>query len=210
MKETLPVCCLLAALAAVTFFVLPGDAQDVGLETIPTSGVVTLYAEDDLLSSFSFSGGCAGGRIVDGELVLDDAQMAFDVFAENMITFGFVRDARTRILDLGDVSVPPRERAVDRAPKLPTSLFQTLFLSGAHFSYLDPTGREHRFKDASEIMNALPTEGIYHLEPIVGHTYLVRTNRKGEGTPDELAKFQVIDFRPGRSLTIRWANISAG
>ncbi len=207
MKNTLPMCCLAVALAVAVCFALPGRAQEVEIEVIPCSGIVTLYAEDDLQSSFSFRGGCAGGRVVDGELVLDDAQIAFDVLAENMITFGFVRDARTMILDLGDVSVPARERAVDRAPKLPTSLFQTLFLNGVHFSYRDPTGRPHRFKEANDIMNALPPEGLYHLEPIVGHTYLVRTNRKGTDTPNEFAKFRVIDFRPGRSLTIRWANI---
>ena len=51
----------------------------------PSSGssLVTLYAHDDLLSSFSFETGEFGARIVDGELILDDTQIALVAYCRD-------------------------------------------------------------------------------------------------------------------------------
>ncbi len=207
MKKTMMTCGVLAALCAGAFLALPSGARAPGMKAGDESRIVTLYAHDDLQSSFDFTEGGNGATLWNDEIVLDDAQIAFHVFAENMISYGFVRNAPTMVLDLGEVYVPELVRAQDWAPKLPISLFHTLFLDGAHFSYREPGGRAHRLKEAGRILNNLPPEGLYHLEPRIGHTYLVRTNRRGSKTPDEYAKFQVIDFQPDRSLTIRWANL---
>ena len=146
------------------------------------SQVVTLYANDDLLSSYHFGRGTAGGRVEDGEIVLNDAQLAFHVFADDMISFGFLRDERVNVIDLGALYVPGDERAVDRAPKFALSLFHTLFKDGPQLSYLGAGGNRLRHKEANRILGPLPPEGLYHIEPRVGHTYLLRAMRKGIGT----------------------------
>ena len=43
--------------------------------------LVTLYAHDDLQSSFDFRAGLPGAHVVDGEVRLERAQLAFNVFA---------------------------------------------------------------------------------------------------------------------------------
>ncbi len=169
--------------------------------------VVTLYARDDLRSSFDFRNGREGGRIVDGEILLDDAQIVFDVFQEGMLSFGFTRDERVRIIDLGPAYVPGLERATDHAPKFSVSIFHTLFLSGSQFSYLGATGRILRSKEAGPILDPLPGEGLYHVAPEVGHTYLLRAKHTGVSRSELLVKFQIIDVRPRRSLTMRWARL---
>ena len=48
---------------------------------------------------------------------------------------------------------------------------------------------------------------MYHVRPTIGHTYLVRTRRDGASSEDVFAKLHVIDFEPGRSVTVRWAPV---
>ena len=169
-----------------------------------TGGLVTLYANDDLMSSFNFASGSAGGRVDAGEVLLDRAQIAFDVFQRDSISFGFGRGQYVNVIDLGAEFISPHDRAQD-AVKIPASLFHTLFLDGRRFSYVGPGGKVHRLREAGRIFDALPPEGMYHLPIELGHTYLVRyqdVDSRGEG---ELAKFQVVDYLPESRLTIRWA-----
>ena len=205
--KTIAAYSLLAILVPVVGMTLrsPGHAASPVLED--QTRVTTLYAHDDYLSTFSFRYGGTGARMDDGELILDNAQIAFDVFAEDMITFGFVDNEPTRIIDLGDVTIPGIDRAADRAPKLPVSLLQTLHLDAGRFNYRGPNSKLYRLKEANEIMEGLPGQGFYHIEPKVGHTYLLRSDPRGSGSAEFYAKFQVIGFRPGESLTIRWAVI---
>lgn len=188
---------------------LQSDVDPVEPDLGPVPGIVTLWARDDLLSSFDFRSGGPGARVEAGEIVLDDAHMTFDVFAADMLSFGYQRDELVDILDLGEVYVNGRERVRDRAPKFAISLFHTLFLDGARFSYREAGGRVVRLDHANRIFATLPPEGLYHVRPQVGHTYLVRIRPRGPSAVDELAKFQVVDLEPGRSLTIRWAPVPA-
>lgn len=205
----LPACLALAALpgdvAPSDAGLAPGAEEEQGRE--PEPGIVTLWARDDLRSSFDFRTGGPGARVEAGEIVLDDAHMVFDVFAADMLSFGYQRDELVNIIDLGEVYVHERERARDRAPKFAISLFHTLFLDGAHFAYLEPGGRAFRLEHANRIFAAPASDGLYHVRPEVGHTYLVRTRRRGLSAADQFAKFQVVDHEPGRSLTIRWAPV---
>jgi hypothetical protein len=59
---------------------------------------------------------------------------------------------------------------------------------------------------ADRILDTPPTWGLRHVEPVVGHTYLVRVRRNGTST-DELFKFLVIGLLPDHSLTMRWARV---
>lgn len=170
------------------------------------SSVVTLYASDDLLSSFDFRCGGPGGRVVEGEVRLDGAQIAFDLFVAGHISFGFTRDERVEVLDLGPVRLPPVARARDRAEEFPISIFHTLFRDDNGFAIVSPGGDPDPYSRADRILTAPLKQGMRHLEPRVGHTYLVRV-RRNDTSVDELFKFQVIGLVPEHSMTIRWAPV---
>ncbi len=193
----LPLPLLLVPLAQPQGEELPSDS----------SAIVTLYAQDDLQSSFDFRHGSAGGRVAEGEVVLLDAQIAFGVFEKGHITVGLVRRERVELLDLGSVSVPSQPLALERSVEFPLSLFHTLFFDGARFHYVGPGGDVHAYDQADRILRALPPDGLRHVEPVVGHVYLVRVRRDGVGSRDEFFKFQVIDLEPERFMTIRWARV---
>jgi hypothetical protein len=169
-------------------------------------GIVTLYANDDLQSSFDFRGGGPGGRLVGGEVRLDGAQIVFDVFAAGHISFGFTRDERVEVLDLGSVLVPPEPRARDRAEEFPISIFHTLFRDDNGFALVGPGGDPDPYGRADRILTAPLKQGMRHVEPFVGHTYLLRV-RRNDTSADELFKFQVIGIVPEHSLTFRWAPV---
>jgi len=170
-------------------------------------GIATLYAHDDLASSFDFRGGGAGGRLVDGEVRLDGAQIVFDVFARGRISFGFSRDERVELLDLGAQLVRPEARARDRTEEFPISIVHTLFRGDNGFAIVKPGGDVDPFDDADRVANATLTQGVRHVEPIVGHTYVLRV-RRNDTSRDEFFKFEVIGLVPDHSLTIRWGPVS--
>lgn len=169
--------------------------------------IVTLWANDDLRSSFDFRNGREGGRIVDGEIRLEAAQLVFDVFQEDHFTFGFTRDERVDLIDLGAAYVPPFDKATDRAPEFAVSIFHSLHLDGSQLSYVEPNGRVVRLKDAGRIQGLLPSQGLHQLEPKVGHTYVLRAELEGVGKSEMLFKLHVVDHRPGRSVTFRWGRL---
>jgi hypothetical protein len=204
MTKTRFALCLLAGLALVSITALRSPAQMSRLTEKEESQLVTLYAHDDLQSSFDFREGKAGGRYADGNVELTGAHLAFDLFERDMISYGFLRDDPVRILDLGEFFVPVRARSKDRAPRLSPSLFHSLFRDGKLFAYLGQDGEAHPCREANDLLGPLPGEGYLHLQPQVGHTYLVRIGHR-RGGEDDFAKFEIVDFQPGHSLTIRWA-----
>ena len=194
--------CFLFSALLVILALAPQTPADTRL----AGGMATLLAHDDLRSSFSFRNGAFGAQIQDGELRLDDAQLVFHTFGENLLSFGFVRNELVSVLDLGDLVAPGIERAADLAPKPPVSIFHTLFLDGVVFKYQGPLNQAHRLPEAQAIVSAIPPPGIFHIEPQIGHTYLLKAQRRaGHGdTRPQFFKFLVVDFEPGHRLTLRW------
>ena len=168
--------------------------------------VFTLYARDGLQSSFDFRRGRAGGHVVDGEIRLDDAQVVFDAFAPDQLSVGFLRDERVELLDLGELDVPPQARASDRAEKFALSVFHTLFLDGERLAYVGPGGDAHPLDGTSRLF-ATPPEGLRHVQPVVGHVYVIRALRRTVGSADDVFKFLVLDHVPQQSLTMRWVPV---
>jgi hypothetical protein len=172
-----------------------------------SSGLATLHARDDLASSFDFRSGRHGGRVEQGEVRLDGAQIAFDVLAPDRISFGFVEDERVEVLDLGAFRIPPQARARDRALEFPLALIHTLFFDGVRFGFVGPGGDRHALDEADRILGGLPPERVRHVDPVVGHTYVVRVHREGLGAGDELFAFEIVGLVPEQSLTIRWKRL---
>lgn len=163
----------------------------------------TLYAHDDLLSSFNFRDDAPGGRVRDGELDLSRAQLVFHRFAADQLSYGFVRNEAVSVIDLGEIFVPGFASAGDLAPKFDLSIFHSLFLDGIKVSYVGAGGRLLRLKQAQRIFDPPPREGLHHIQPVIGHTYLMRVVPRGGD--DELFKFEVVDFQPEHSVVLRWA-----
>lgn len=190
-------------LSLVTFGLFAFSAQ----EERPWGGITTLYAQDDVASSFSFFSGGPGARVFDGELQLRDAQLVYHGFGDAQLAYGFVHDELVAVLDLGDLDVQPIPSATDDALSLPVSLYQTLFLDGPNFAYVNAAGKAVRLKEADPILDPLPASGLTLFEPQLGHTYLIRATSRRNRSYDVIAKFQIIDVRPGESLTLRWERL---
>lgn len=206
MKGLAPLSC--TALLAVSALTSPGLAPGADDPRAEEGSVVTLYANDDLRSSFDFRSGDFGARIVEGEVALAGAQIVFDVLQADRLSFGFVHDESVRILDLGEVFVPPFQRAQDPAVKFPVSLYHTLFFDGARFAYRGAGNRVVHYRPANAILASRTLRGIGHVEPQVRHTYLFRFQAGKRRGSDEVVKFEVIDFLPGSSVTLRWARVA--
>ena len=78
---------------------------------------------------------------------------------------------------------------------------------GADFLYVDAGGHVRPWEPADRILRGPPPAGVRHVEPRLGHTYLLRVRRDDAGSADELFKFQVIALQPGHSITLRWAAV---
>lgn len=193
--------------AALSLALLGSPAEPSEPAAQAPGGIVTLYARDDLACAFDFRTGKVGASILEGEVSLDHAQLLYDVFEPGFLSFGFTDRERVAVLDLGEVYVPPQDRATDRSLEYPVALFHTLFVDGPRFFYLGPGRSLHRFEDADRILGSTPREGLAHVAPVVGHTYVLRTKREGVGGTDELFKFHVVAIRPRESVTLRWARV---
>lgn len=201
---------LIALLCSAPLVLVPAPAAP-GPEGEPVAGgLATLWTHDDRAAAFGFTAGSAdgAGRIVGGEIDLADAQLVYGAFEPELLSFGFRHDQLIDVLDLGDLYIAPRERAADESLQYPISVFHTLFLERSRFGYLDIDGRTVRLRAADSLLGVLPDTGLRHLEPLVGHVYLVRWRpRTGRG-PDRIAKLQVVAVHPGESLTFRWALVA--
>lgn len=170
--------------------------------------LVTLWAQDDLRATFDFAGGASGAKIVGGELILDDCQLAFHLFAENQVAVGFVRQSAAAILDLGDLRVAGVKASSDRAPKPALSVFHTLRRDGSRIVYDGALGKTQRLHEAERVLSATPAEGLRTFIPEVGHTWLMVFRPEGlRGREEIVVKLLVVDVQAGRSLTFRWSRI---
>jgi hypothetical protein len=170
-------------------------------------GLITLYADDDIASSFSFREGRHAARVERGEIALDDVQLVYDVYAEDALSYGFARDELVAVVDLGEVYVPEFQRATDPALGFPLSVFHTLFRDGPHFAYVNNAGKTVRIRQADRILNTIVSTELTHFEPKLRHTYLIRFRSRTKRAYDQVAKFQIVEVVPGERVTLRWENL---
>ncbi|MEW6745693.1 MAG: hypothetical protein AB1486_23330 [Planctomycetota bacterium] len=196
---------LLTSLAVLPASFTPGQ------EPVPQgdSFLVQLSAVDELAAALSFDTGGHGATVQDGQLILDNAHMVYNLFAEHKLTLGFVRKQLVRVVELDDLKVEGFARPEDFAPRLPLSFFHTLTIEGKQVVYRGPMNRTYRLKEAEKIFQTLPPEGLVHIDPQIGRTYLVRfAPRDAQNSQDAFVKFRVVDIEPGRFITLRFARIT--
>lgn len=174
----------------------------------PTGGLITLYEQDDVASSLDFRSGGHGGRIVNGQIELVDAQLVYGSFATGLLSVGFAVDEAVNVVDVGEAEVEFVASASDAALKFPISAFHTLSVSGRRLTFQPANGSQVRLGSGNAVFD-VPKRGLQHIEPQVDHCYVIRYQRTRGDRRDMLAKFQVVEHRPGESITLRWANIGA-
>jgi hypothetical protein len=195
----------LLGLIALLSLVSAGDGQD---ENRATTGVVlTLTAADDLTASVDLDRLTHSGLILDGQLILDEAELAYGLFREGALSFGFRTKEQARLEDLGDLRVSPVARPSDVSPKLSASVFHTLVSKSGRVQYSKPVGKTARPPQGQAIFANFPPSGIQHVVPEVGHVYLLRyrTPPAKERTQG-LVKIQVLAVDP-QQVTLRIAQL---
>ena len=168
----------------------------------PGDQLITLFAMDDETCSFSFSQRRFGG-IAEGRLFLDDTEILYDRYQPGHLSFGYVRDSRVNLIDLGDERIATGSMPSDRAPRVPISVYSRLFLDGGRVKYIDAYNNAKAHRNAQKVLHQFGPEQTIHADPQVGSTYLLRY-RTAFGQ-SETVRFRIIDHEPGRFVTLRWA-----
>lgn len=196
------------ALAAALSLGLLSSALTLQDPAAPQGGLITLYEHDDVASSLDFRTGNHGGRVVDGQIELVDAQLVYGSFATGLLSFGFAADEAVNVVDLGPSEVDAVSSAHDAALKYPISAFHTMSASGRRLTFQPANGSQVRLGAGNAVFD-VPKRGLQHVEAQLDHCYVIRYQRTRGDRRDMLAKFQVVEHRPGESITLRWANIGA-
>lgn len=196
------------ALGAALAVGLLSSALTMQQSAAPGGGLITLYEHDDLASSLDFRAGDHGGRVVDGQIQLADAQLVYGSFSTGLLSFGFAADEAVSVVDLGAAEVEYNASANDAALKYPISVIPTLGVSGRRLTFQEANGAHVRLGTGNAVFD-VPRRGLQHIEPVLDHCYVIRYQRTRGDRRDMLAKFQVVEHRPGESITLRWANIGS-
>lgn len=205
LDKRLLVCVALGAALSIGLLSSALTMQDAAA---PNGGLITLYEHDDVASSFAFRTGNHGGRIVDGQIELVDAQLVYGSFATGLLSFGFAADEAVNVVDLGPSEVEFVSSAQDAALKFPISALHTMGASGRRLTFQPANGSQVRLGVGNAVFD-VPKRGLQHIEAQIDHCYVIRFQRTRGDRRDMLAKFQVVEHRPGESITLRWANIGA-
>lgn len=203
MSKRLFVTCILAIGA---LFLSPARSQDGELSVLAGDEfVLTLRALDDLTCAVDFEAGGYGAFLAGAQVSLERAELAYSVFAEGLMSFGFRDREQAKIVDLGRFFVPAVPSPRDLAPHPPASILHTLVLDNRQVAYTAPPNKRLTLREAAPALGILPEPGMQHLRPEPGHVYLLRYRGVPEA-PDSwgrIVAFQVIELVPGQRLTLR-------
>jgi hypothetical protein len=200
-----PRCLLVPCLLLLSAAPAPQDAVD-GLGVVPgQSFVLQLSAYDDLRSSVDFEAASYGTSVDGAQLDLSRAELAFGQFEQGMISYGFRDKEQARIVDVGDFRVPAKRLVRDVAPRPPMSVLHSLTLDNRQVTYRAPVDKRLNLREASAVTSILPDSEMRHIQPRLGHVYLLRYRGVSEvgDAWGRVVAFQVTEMIPNQSITIR-------
>ena len=198
---------LITLIAALTCILPDFDLETPPQEERSHGGLVTLWAGDETRTSFSFDTATYGSKINDGELLLDNTDLVYNLLARNQLTVGHTRDSTSSIVDLGEAYVNPLRNPRALSPRPPLSIFHTLAISNRDVIYRGPPGKEHRSAIGRQILRSTPQLGIKHFTPEPGHTYLLRFKPGVGSTSNRVVAIHIIDVQPEHTLTFQWKRL---
>ncbi len=164
----------------------------VGLQQQGADRVTTLYSNDDLLHSWSFSLGETGSVCRNGQIYNRNSQLVFDRYGAEFAS-GVEGGSKARILNIGDLKVKG----------YPGSVYHSLTRKGNVIIVKDTVGKnggataEQRFELAAGEKQAKSSI-------IVGHVYLLLIDEGGTDSHTKFIAFRVLDHEPKRRVTFRW------
>ncbi len=203
LRWLVPFTAVCASFAALSVPITPPPAA-VQEQPPPTQGLITLYAGDETRACFDLDSGTYGTRIHDGELILDDTELVWNLFEAGQISVGYVGDTAATYFDLGDAYVGSLANPRAQSPKPNLSVFHTLRTEKGDIVWSGPPGKVYRARDARGVLRGTPSVGVKHFTPVVGHTYVLRVRGFGRRRGDRAYKLHVIDVQPGHTLTLQW------
>ncbi|RKY22565.1 MAG: hypothetical protein DRQ55_00585 [Planctomycetota bacterium] len=182
------------------------SSQSDGLGVVPGQEfVLRLSAHDDLRAGVDFEAASYGVDLEGAQLGLDRAELVYGLLQENRLSFGFRDKEQARVVDLGDFRVPATALVRDSAPRPPASVMHTLQLESRKVTYRAPVDKRLNLREAASITAILPESGVAHVQPQLGHVYLLRYR----GVPEvsdawgRLVAFEVVELQPAQSVTLR-------
>lgn len=188
-------------LVSVVLSALALAASPAPVQTVPAgSQLITLRGHDTLTAAWDDRAGSYVTALNQGELDLGRASLAYGILEEGKLSFGFRLRERATLVDVGDFRVKPLVRPRDIVPKPAVSVISTLRLERNNIQYMAPVGRWLELKEASPVLGRLKSEGVQHIEPEVGHTYLLRYAFDGS---ESIVAFHVVEHVPGERLVLR-------
>lgn len=216
MKSTLSVLTLVAAsVAATAAFHSPSESPETltkdpaSVQETTGSQLITLWAKDSIACSFDVTSGRSGSTILDGQLDLSNATVAYDVVQANSLSLGLARDSTLSMVNLGEVLVHPKRDPRARGFRMPASAFHTLRVERNRIVYDAPGARGVELSNATAVLRGIPGRGAVHVAPKVGDIILMRYFKGGRHskTP-QLAKFLIVDHEAGKRVVLRWATLN--
>lgn len=203
--------CLVAATGTALFAQTGASGQDgaAGRRSRPQpsgeSSLTTLYAFDPIASSMNFTDGAYGGMVQDHQVKNAQSDIDFGGYERNAFSVGIEGGREGAIVDLG-----PSNELGKRY-----SFSETVGGGQGFTSIRLVDGSLHILSDSStqttqplaEAASLVQTSGTASSPVHVGHAYIVRIIDRHEPDFELVAKFLVVEFRPGESVTLRWQRL---
>jgi hypothetical protein len=167
------------------------------------SGLVTLYARDPLAHDFSFSQGRYGGVFEEHMRKNAGADLDFSANHPGEFTVGIEGTRRGSMVDLGTWDAL-RQRYGYFETAGGGQGFASIRREGYRFVILK--NYEAQTTQTLKEGNAL-LRNEDHVAVAEDHVYLVRLRDISDPAFELVVKFMVVDYEPGRTVTLRWSVI---
>lgn len=174
------------------------------LRTGPTEALTTLYRFDPVLSSISLQTGELGARIVDGELQLLEADIAYGR-PEGGLQAGLSEDRPAQILDMGTLQQLAQVYGYE-TPDGYSQFWASMRLDGDELEVAE-VEIEDRYQEVTEYRSLLKLRPrvLDRTEVRAGHVYMIRITDRRDRRYELIAKLLILAHDPGERVTFRWS-----
>lgn len=174
-----------------------------GASTLPTGGLVTMWRLDALSNRLNLFTGGPGGVHQGNEVRNADTHLDFGNFGpgKDMLSVAVQGGDVGGIVDLGSEE-QLHQRFGFAQPGGIGQGFASVRVEGGHLVIANGAlGPE-----ADEVLTAHAINA--QASAALDHIYVLRIGHTDDPTFEMLVKFHVVDFTPGRSVTLRWERLS--
>jgi hypothetical protein len=179
-----------------------------GTEKKVTTGIITLYANDPVQSSFCLDDGSAGYQINGNKCFNRCSHVAFDIYHQEKLTAGIQGSERGYWVDLGPAKLLAERFGYQETVGLGQG-FSSLHYAPDNQQVMILKDYENQtyqpLKEAEWLFDRKNNRSEVAI--VVGHIYLLRLKLSRNNGEQVFAKFIVLAYKPGESVTLRWASM---